>query len=261
MSEDNKPLLTPLQRAYLERNPEASLIETEKPDGTDRKPEPIGVQGWLSFFGVSLIALGPLITIATTAAEFASLGSQYPSAVGSSQWNTAVAAGWSATVIYCAISIFAGWRIFNRLVPTTIPIVIACIWLMGPVLAIVSLIVVQDVSGGDVTNADAGSALGRPLVYCTIWTIYLLRSKRVKNTYRGQIKDAGWLEWLNRSARQFIFFSACWIVVSFSYFTFVSPPDPYANDAPNSWAIILLPPLLVGAGIWAYRKFVGSAPK
>jgi Protein of unknown function (DUF2569) len=259
MTDKDEPLLTPLQRAYLEANPEASLTESAKEEATSQPRKLAGVEGWLYFFGISLFALGPLLTVVMTAAEFSNLKVLYPDAVGSSQWNSAVAAGWIATGIYCAISMFAGWRIFKRLVPSTIPIVIACIWFMGPGLGVIGLMVAQDISGGANTAADAGAAFGRPLVYCIIWTIYLLRSKRVKNTYRGVSIAAPWSERLNRPARQVIFFSLCWVVLSFSYFTFVSPPDTYADDAPNMWAIILLPPLVIGAGAWVYRKFVGSS--
>lgn len=259
MSEDNEPLLTPLQRAYLEANPEATLTKSAGAEATDQPRELAGVEGWLYFFGISLFALGPLITVVMAAAELSKLEDIYPRSVGSSQWNSTIVAVWTATAIYCAISIFAGWRIFMRRVPATIPIVIACIWLMGPGLAVVVMMVAQDISGGGVTATDVGSYFGRPLVYCTIWTAYLLRSERVKNTYRGHNDYVPLVKKLNRSTRKFIFFSVCWIVLSFSYFTFVSPPDSFADNTPNMWAIILLPPLFVGAGAWCYRKFVGGA--
>lgn len=259
MAHKGDQLLTPLQRAYLEANPEASLAEGPEAGASDQPQELAGVEGWLYFFGISLIALGPLLTIATTVLEFSDLKALYPDAVGSPRWDAAVTADWIGTAMYCAISMFAGWRIFKRLVPSTIPIVIACIWLMGPGLGVVGLMVVQDISGDASTAANAGAELGRPIVYCFIWTIYLLRSKRVKNTYRRQSAHVRWSDRLSRTTRQFIFFSVCWIVLTFSYFTFISPPDPYAGDAPNAWAIILLPPLLVATGSWAYRKFVGGS--
>lgn len=258
MTDKDEPLLTPLQRAYLEANPEASLTESAKVEATDQPRKLVGVEGWLYFFGISLFALGPLLTVAITASELSNLKALYPEAVGSSQWNSAVAAGWTATGIYCAISVFTGWRIFKRIMPSTIPIVVACIWLMGPGLGIISLMVAQD-SGGANIAADAGAGLGRPLVYCVIWTIYLLRSKRVKNTYWSEVAPVKSSDRFNRPARQFIFFAVCWIVLAFSYFTFISPPTPYNDDAPNMWAIVLLPPVFVGVGAWAYRKFVGSS--
>lgn len=258
MSEDRESFLTPLQRVYLERNPDASLSDDGRAQASDEPPTLVGVEGWLFFLAISLVALGPLVTVAQTTLEFSNLERLYPDTGGTTRWNAAFIAGWVATVAYCAISIFAGWCLFRRHVPSTVWIVIACIWLMGPALAVIGLLVAQDVSGSGATGANAGASLGRPLVYSTIWTIYLLRSKRVRNTFRDASSRQTLRERMTRPVRQFIFFSACWVVLAFAYFNFVSPPDPYADDGPNTWAITLLPPLLVGVGAWAYRKFVGS---
>jgi len=255
MNEQDEALLTKRQLMYLKANPGTTLAEAGESEASEQPKSLVGFDGWLMFLGISLVALGPLITVITTVSEL----SLNPDLFDSYRGRMAIAFGWFHTAIYCLISIFSGRRIFKHLVPITIPIVISCIWLMGPVLTVLGLIVEAAIFDGHITSADAAGSLGRPLVYCTVWTMYLLTSKRVKNTYRNDSTSRSWSEKLNRSSRKFIFFSLCWVVLSFSYYTFVSPPDPHADNTPNMWAIMFLPPLFIRAGTWCYRKFVGTS--
>ena len=250
---DNNIDLTTRERALFDANPDSELITTPS--------KLTGVAGWLGLLAISLVALGPLLTVAFTASEIGSLKAQFPGVVGSPHWNTAVAVSWAATLAYCSLSVFAGYRLFKHHVRSTVPIVIACLWILwifGPG----SLIAVQYMSGGNTVAADIGADFGRAFISCFGWTLYLLFSKRVKNTYKtSEAASLGErLRGLDRAKRQYIFFSVCWLVLSLIYFTFLSPPDPYADElGPNMWAIILLPPILLGIGAWAYERFVGSS--
>ena len=174
MSEESAPLLTPRERDFLARNPETTIIDP--PTDSAAMLELKGVEGWLGFLAVSLVMLGPLITSAITAVDINDLKSLYPETVGTPQWNNVVAGSWAATIAYSAISIFAGYRLFKHHVPRTVPIVIACMWVDGPILGILTFAMFE----GD---ARAGGDVARSVITTGVWTAYLLRSKRVKNTY------------------------------------------------------------------------------
>lgn len=186
MAEDQE-YLTPLQREYLSRNPQATLVPSEPANEghaqTISHSNPTGVGGWLGLLVVGLIGLGPLITLTTTAQEIFVAESKNLTLTYNSAWQSVKSLIWIISILYCAISIYAGWRLISRKTRRTVPIVVACIWIAGPGLTIFSLFAINFWFG--VTDTSGfGAELARPFVFCAIWTPYLLMSKRVANTYR-----------------------------------------------------------------------------
>lgn len=166
MTENSEPLLTPLQREYLARNPEASVVEQP----TELTAGPVsGVGGWLLLLTASLLAFGPLLNAGLTQSELEiSQASQAQSHL--SQINTT--AVWAYFAFYASLSVFAGYRLAKCYKPSTVPIVITCIWL--PI--ILDLVFTF-------YNGITDVSIVRSMLWASIWTAYLLRSKRVKNTY------------------------------------------------------------------------------
>ena len=248
-------LLTPRQKRFLEENPEATL------SAVPEKGDPlVGVSGWLGFLVVALIVLGPLVTIVLTAGQLNDTKTLYPEVVGTSLWRDAQIVTWISVAAFCLISVYAGLRLWKKLVWSSVWIAIACLWIAGPLLSVASLIALDEM-GGEPNAADYGAAIGRPFVWALIWTIYLLVSKRVRKTYQrnlGRASAKGLT--LSRRARQLVFFSACWLLLSFLYFQLIAPLGRYPDDGEieRMWAIILLPPILFTAGSWIYSRFVGS---
>jgi uncharacterized protein DUF2569 len=222
-----------------------------------------GVAGWLGLLVASLIVLGPVLSIVTTALSLADTERLYPGVQYSPLWKDAQIITWTSVGAYCFVSIYAGVRLLRKHVPSSVGIAIICLWLAGPLLAIAGLIALNQ-AGADTDAADAGAALGRPIVWATLWTLYLVFSKRVRTTYfRGaSLKSALKGRWsaATRRSRQLIFFSLCWVIGSFLYFHIVAPlvayPEP--GEVKRMWAIILLPPFLLWAGAWSYSHFVGT---
>jgi hypothetical protein len=221
------------------------------------------IGGWLWFLIASLIALGPILTVVTTALELSNAETLYPTITGSSLWQTAQIIAWCSVAVYCLISIYAGVRLLRKHVPSSVAIAILCLWLAGPLLSLAGLYALAE-AGGEPNAADVGAAVGRPLVWATLWTLYLIFSKRVRQTYYGgsSIRSAVVLSWkgLGRRPRQLMFFSICWVVVFVLYFQVIAPPDPYPQpeEVRRMWAIILLPPVLTWLGSIGYARFVGS---
>lgn len=172
MTENNEPMLTPLQRAYLEANPEATLA-SDAPENFEEAQALSGVGGWLLFLIISLIFFGPLLTIALNYSELSITDENNASPLSSEEWQYFVWLSWAMVAAYCIVSAAAGLLLLKRHKPSTIPIVIAVIWIIGPILAFAGVAVEGGLLGGE----------GRSLILAIIWTAYLLRSKRVKNTY------------------------------------------------------------------------------
>lgn len=222
-----------------------------------------GVAGWLGFLVASLLALGPVLTIVMTFAEISDTELMYPWVVGTALWQDAQLITWASVAAYIIVSVYAGLRLLRKHVPASVGIAIICLWVAGPIVGMVSLFALQT-AGANPTAADVGAALGRPLVWATVWTVYLLLSRRVRNTYLDgkslKAVAAMRLRTAGRRQRQIIFFVACWIVLSFLYFQIVAPLEPYPLDeeVQRMWAIILLPPVLICIGWWGYVRFVGE---
>lgn len=221
------------------------------------------IGGWLWFLIASLIALGPVLTIVTTALELSNTESLYPTVTYSPLWKTAQIITWCSVGVYCLISIYAGVRLLRKHVPSSVAIAIACLWIAGPVLSLAGLYALAQ-AGGEPNAADVGQALGRPLVWATLWSLYLAFSKRVRRTYfrGGSIRSAAVGSWkgLSRRSRQLIFFGTCWVVLAFLYFQLISPLDRYPEpqEVKRMWGIIFLPPILLWLGTIGYGRFVDS---
>lgn len=166
LADDNEPLLTPLQREYLARNPEVSLVD----QSADVSGAPIsGVGGWLLFLTISLLAFGPLLNAVRLADELEIAQAGQPLTKHSS---SVVLAAWGYFAFYAVLSVFAGYRLSKFFNPATIPIVITCIWL--PIILGFSV---------TIFSGSVDGSIFRSILWASIWTAYLLRSKRVKNTY------------------------------------------------------------------------------
>jgi len=256
--------LTPRQRIALAQGGSSATAQTDVSNSGSFESDLSGVHGWLGFLAISLVALGPVVTLIMTGVQHIDAESLYPSLVGTSLWQKAVLLDWIIAAAYSAISIFAGFRLLKAFVPSTVPIVIGCLWLSGPGLGIAGLLLANNLSPTGATASDAGASVGRPLIYATVWTIYLLRSRRVKNTYgiigaRSDLGEGRRIS-LNKKTRQFLFLTICWIVLSSLYFLLFATRRELAYG-PNPWAVIFLPPLLLAVGWWIYARFVDGPDK
>jgi Protein of unknown function (DUF2569) len=174
VNENPEPLLTAREREFLSNNSEGSLVQAMSVP--EASPALVGVAGWLAFLAFSLTFLGPLVTLGRTAADISTAERTNPGLAGSSDWSSLVAMAWLFSIIYCAITIFAGYRLYKHHVPNTVPIVLACLWTAGPALALIGLLAFG-------SDEAAIADLVRTIFTTGIWTAYLLLSKRVKNTY------------------------------------------------------------------------------
>lgn len=90
---------------------------------------------------------------------------------------------WSTLALQILLSVTAGLLLYKRLQKSTILWAILLIWISAVGTNVLSLILADYLFPGIGSAADAGRAMGRPLVFSIIWTAYLMLSKRVKRTY------------------------------------------------------------------------------
>jgi hypothetical protein len=146
-----------------------------------------GVGGWLAFFLVTLGIFTPGATIILTLLSFGD-----PDAAFAYRMYPGLGAAVIAIAgVLVAACWFACWRFLTVFNPQTVRIGIATL-----IFTTLMSIVVEPMVVSAFTGIDFGTLLGvlgpeqfRPIGYATIWTLYLLLSKRVKNTYGGATEE------------------------------------------------------------------------
>ena len=153
----------------------------------DFSDEPRGVEGWLMFFLVTLGVLTPVGLLVSTMISWNEAAYAYRRFPG----LMSVDIGTSIAVV--AAAWFACYRLTAVFNWTSVRITVGVLWFSALMFVAVQPWLVSQLSG--VPLNDIFGALGagtfRPLGYATIWTLYLLNSKRVRNTYgEGQAIEA-----------------------------------------------------------------------
>ncbi len=150
-----------------------------------------GVKGWLLTFVIIIAVVSPLAVLALLMRDL--YGDPLVRAAYGDLWSSIESFEWGHAIL----TILAGWFIAWRLVMVhnwlSVKIAIAGIWLIavgGVLTELLGVALITGVSFGDLLGASAGPGLFRPLVFCGIWTAYLLKSERVANTYRDPGQQA-----------------------------------------------------------------------
>lgn len=143
---------------------------------------PRGIGGWLAFFLVTLSIFGPLLEIASIVAQLSNpdiaraYGARWPGV------RTSALALSATGIVICwflagRFLLIRNWR--------TVRIGVGGLWLLCALNVLVAPLLVS-YFGGIPFRALVNQllpALVRPVLYAMIWTAYLLRSRRVRNTY------------------------------------------------------------------------------
>lgn len=152
---------------------------------SNRNEEPHGVGGWLALLVAGMLVLGPLLGVGRTYGEFASAELQFPGLAQVAEWSSFKTVEWVATLIFCAISIYGGLGLAIKRTPDAVARAKLILWFNYPIAIVVNAIIIPAAMINDFgkeTVAVIPSILAS-LIALAIWTVYLNRSKRVKNTY------------------------------------------------------------------------------
>lgn len=148
-----------------------------------------GVGGWLSLVVVGLIILGPLLGLGRLTEELRSAEEAFPNLASNSAWHTYKQLAWTIFAATVAISISAGYRLWKIHIYESVRFAILALWLAGPagqLAYIVAALFSFGLTTGKTALPEILVGLIGSCVVAGIWTAYLLRSARVKNTYSVQ---------------------------------------------------------------------------
>jgi hypothetical protein len=143
-----------------------------------------GIGGLLLAFLIEYSIAWPLFVIATngyvlylTAKDLASLPS----------WPQMLALMIAQLVLQLGVPLFVAYRLIARRNPRTVRITIAALWCLGPVVVALNvggaLAVSHRMVRLEVIMWGIAPIVAEVLVHAGLWTLYFLRSRRVRNTY------------------------------------------------------------------------------
>lgn len=149
--------------------------------GYDHRPL-AGIGGWLTFFLVVIGILSPLRILFETIQVH--LDENAAAAVGDS-WALLISLEWLLSGSQLAGLAYIVWRMINVQVWQSVRITIAGLWIISFAIPLVEVGIVIVVGGFGFGEMLAGTGPDwiRSLIFCAIWSAYLLRSERVANTY------------------------------------------------------------------------------
>lgn len=144
-----------------------------------------GVKGWLLTFVIILAVISPLAVIGLTIRDL--YGDPLIQTAYGDLWSSVESFEWAHSIVTILASWFVAWRLVAVHNWLSVKIAIAGIWLIavgGVLTELFGVSLITGVAFGDLFGASASPGLFRPLIFCAIWTAYLLKSERVANTYR-----------------------------------------------------------------------------
>ncbi len=153
-----------------------------------KNDEPTGVKGWLLFLVIVLTLIGPARGAWGVSSELDALAIAEPALAASEEWADVLGVAWVTWGFAAIMSIAAGLILLFWRKPIAVKTVIALLWLMGPLL---SMFVVFD-TGAEFDGANS-FAVAKSAASALLWTLYLMISQRVKNTY-------GFMGWQKEAA-------------------------------------------------------------
>lgn len=148
-----------------------------------------GIGGWLSILIVIMI-LSPLSVIQRFINEFSKTEKIYPQLVVNAQWLQYKQISWLIIVFSIAFSFTAGYRLWKFHFPNSVLFAIIALWISGPLGNLLHTVTAIALFGSQALSVALPEMFGGIIGSCIgagIWTAYLVRSSRVKNTYNYKL--------------------------------------------------------------------------
>ncbi len=153
----------------------------------DRK-ELRGVRGWLAFFVLALCALGPALELVQQVGDFASARQNMAGTALASRWASYETVAWVVFAVTVLLRWAAGFmllRVFRRV---SVRVAVAVLFATPLLSQLGNLGAIAAAFGDSAARAAGGEVVAgllRGLLIAAVWTAYLMRSRRVGNTYPG----------------------------------------------------------------------------
>ncbi|MCD6535174.1 MAG: DUF2569 family protein [Deltaproteobacteria bacterium] len=147
------------------------------------KREPSGIGGWLLLLVINLSAIAPLASIGLLFGEIAKEERAYPQLLNLDKWASYKTITWCYTAVIIALCIYAGIILVRSKTWVSVQRSIIIFWIVWPFSDIFQVSLLTFLFGNNfITAHTVGTFIGSILA-ATIWTAYLLKSIRVRNTY------------------------------------------------------------------------------
>lgn len=147
---------------------------------------PRGVGGWLLILIGTLALVFPVADIYANLYEFANSAAIHGTLSQAPGWSLYQRAIWYLTAAGVVVNVLAGFLLWKQHFPSAVRFAIAALWLTGPVRWVLMELAYEWALNPSTdqlldysTLARAASSMALPL----LWTVYLLKSRRVKATY------------------------------------------------------------------------------
>ena len=140
-----------------------------------------GIGGWLLFFVIVLMLVGPAFAGLSIMTELQAAAAEEPEWATSIDYEDAVMGAWFVWGLTTFLAAIAGLLLIFRRKPSSVWAAISILWIIGPILN--SLMLLDVYSVGESITAELWVSMVQSLIPAGIWTAYLLLSDRVANTY------------------------------------------------------------------------------
>ena len=147
-----------------------------------------GIGGWLRFLILSLLLFGPIVAILRQGGRTIILETHYPEFIEYGPWIDFKIWAWIIMAGELILLFYAAKMLLTNRSFFAIREAIVCLWAAGPIgYILINFVALPACMGEDffyrAANELAAELIGGYIVNSTIWTLYLLKSKRVKATY------------------------------------------------------------------------------
>lgn len=163
--------------------PTPMLGTPETDDQTKQGPQ--GVAGWLMLLVLGMMLFGPIMSAGTITSDILLTEKQYPSIVSFPKWDTYKTVAWACFFLFSSISIYGGWGLAKAREASVVSRAKIILWVTGPLATIIMGVSVPSIIFGIdefISPELVGQVIGS-MIAVGIWTVYLAKSKRVRNTY------------------------------------------------------------------------------
>jgi hypothetical protein len=148
------------------------------------RAERVGIGGWLALLIAWMVVFRPVAGVyMLSTLQARSLAN--PIILENSTWLFNMSTFWIIFLIVAALSIYGGLRLWRDRSPAAVRTAIIILWIYSP-LAAVDLLIAGAFLEGRLRWPNAMITIGINLAIAAVWTVYLMRSRRVRNTYLEQ---------------------------------------------------------------------------
>jgi hypothetical protein len=145
---------------------------------------PVGVRGWLLFLVLILMWLWPLVSAGRINSDIMAAESQLPELKANAAWHAFRFATWWTLLAFSCLSFYAGLALARGRSRSAVSKAVLVLWVLGPVAMVVMELLIPLLTLGSVNSAKyLVGRLTASIAWPVLWTLYLLKSRRVRTTY------------------------------------------------------------------------------